>query len=99
MGHYDSCYAHDDYTKMSKWEKRKVFMHFAKEYKKNGSVHRTYDDVYGWLLHEWAKEKGLVIHNHGLHDIEVDDKHTKEEVIEMLKPKKPLFDGLMLPWK
>lgn len=54
MGHYDDCYASDDYHKMGKREKESYFREFEKKFKASGKIWGTYDDVGGWLLKEWA---------------------------------------------
>jgi len=56
MGHYDDCYASDDFHKMTLSEKSKYYSGFEKKLKKEGYVWGTFDDVDGWILHEWAKE-------------------------------------------
>ena len=74
MGHYDDCYASDDYHSMTSREKQSYFKKFEKEFKKEGHVWGTFDDVGGWLLREWATR-----HHHkikqGYKDltVEVDD--------------------------
>jgi|SRR5208337_1350458 len=94
MGHYDDCYAHDDYNKMTLKEKENVWTRFDKEFKKKGLLYGTYDDIYGWLLAEWAEQHCYAIHRSGgMHNIIVDRHTTKEEVVQMLKPKKP-FTGI-----
>jgi hypothetical protein len=95
MGHYDDCYAQDDYKKMTLKEKESVWKSFDKEFKKKGSLYGTYDDVYGWLLAEWAEQHCFAIHREGMHNLSVDRHTTKEEVLKMLQPRKP-FKGLPL---
>ena len=61
MGHYDDCYAADDFSHMSKKEKAKCYPQFQKKLEEQGSVHGTFDDVYGHILWEWATENGFKI--------------------------------------
>ncbi len=55
MGHYDSCYASDDYLKMTKKEKQGYFKEFEKELRNSGEIYRYFDDFLGLLLEEWAE--------------------------------------------
>ncbi len=55
MGHYDDCYASDDYHKMKPSEKKSYFEDFQYEMDDKGHIHAYYDDVRGWLLQEWAE--------------------------------------------
>ncbi len=61
MGHYDDCYAADDFKNMSAREKRKHYAGFKADLKKNGQIWGTFDDVYGHILFEWAKEHNYKI--------------------------------------
>lgn len=58
MGHYDSCYAHDDFSGMSFSEKEKYYAGFEKDLERNEQVQRTCDDVSGYILAEWGRSKG-----------------------------------------
>lgn len=68
MGHYDDCYASDDYHKMKPSEKKSYFQDFQSEMDQHGNVHAYYDDVRGLLLKEWAETGGYEIKN-GYKDI------------------------------
>lgn len=70
MGHYDDCYASDDYHKMKLWEKKSYFKQFQFDMDQHGSVHAYYDDVRGLLLKEWAEANKYEIEN-GYKDITV----------------------------
>jgi len=70
MGHYDDCYASDDYHKMKSSEKKSYFKDFKNEINGKGFVHAYYDDVRGLLLKEWAEANGYEIEN-GYKDITV----------------------------
>ncbi len=70
MGHYDDCYASDDYHKMKPSEKKSYFQDFQAEMDDKGRVHAYYEDVGGWLLKEWAEANGYEIKN-GYKDITV----------------------------
>lgn len=70
MGHYDNCYALDDYHKMKPSEKNDYFQYFQYEIDNKCYIHAYYDDVRGWLLKEWAETNGYEIKN-GYKDITV----------------------------
>jgi hypothetical protein len=56
MGHYDDCYASDDFHKMTQKEKDKYYPDFEKKLFEKGSIYGTWDDTHGWILHEWAEK-------------------------------------------
>lgn len=57
MGHYDSCYAHDDFRRMSQKEKETYYPEFEKEILTFREISRTVDDVTGYILAEWGRNK------------------------------------------
>jgi len=61
MGHYDDCYAQDEFHKMTQKEKTEYYSEFNKKLDEECSLYGTFDDVDGWILHEWAKENGHII--------------------------------------
>ncbi len=58
MGHYDDCYASDDFHEMTSEEKERYYPGFEKTLFEERCVRGTWDDVYGWILHEWAEKFG-----------------------------------------
>lgn len=58
MGHYDDCYASDDFHKMTPKEKEKYYPDFEKRLFEENSIYGTHDDVHGWILWEWAEKFG-----------------------------------------
>lgn len=81
MGHYDDCYASEDYHSMTQKQKKSYFARFEKEIEKYGETHATYDDVGGYLLQEWARSNG--------YDIKGDSKgiivESKDKLLELAK--------------
>jgi len=84
MGHYDDCYAADDFEKMSASEKSSWIRRFEKAIKEKGSTHATFDDVGGWILREWADshpEMKVIIGHRDLEVLtkEVHDKRCQDQ--------------------
>lgn len=54
MGHYDDCYASEEFNKMSEHDKINYYDDFRKDIENKGFVWGTLDDVRGYILLEWA---------------------------------------------
>jgi hypothetical protein len=65
MGHYDDCYAADDFERIRESEKIKHYLGFREDLEKNGKVWGTLDDVIGHVLLEWAKSNNFKIERNG----------------------------------
>jgi hypothetical protein len=61
MGHYDDCYASEEYSKLSKEEVRCFSIGFLKRLKKEGCIHGTFDDVNGQALISWARKNNYKV--------------------------------------
>lgn len=59
MGHYDDCYAFDDFKKLTIQEKLECYQKFNDELDKDGVTWGYLDDVYGYILQEWGHLQGL----------------------------------------
>ena len=86
MGHYDDCYASDDFSKMKQKSKNQYIKVFEKEMDECGSVHRYYDDVEGWILKEWAEIKNYEIKD-GYKGITVTEDNLLRKAKQCIKEK------------
>lgn len=85
MGHYDDCYAFDDYSKMDSSSKSSYISRFEKELKENGYTGAYFDDVGGYLLNEYSKDRKDLIVERGYKDILVKTKEFAKKEKEERK--------------
>lgn len=79
MGHYDDCYAADDFKDMSASEKSSWIRRFEQDIKEKGSTWATFDDVGGWILREWAAFRPELSILSGHRNLEVMTKEVRDQ--------------------